>query len=62
MQKFSQESIPLIIITVPNSARVEPLLKQLNSSSLFDLIQFPAVMYDGLDHKFSPNYKKQKVI
>jgi GR25 family glycosyltransferase involved in LPS biosynthesis len=62
MQKVSQALIPLVIITVPNSARIEPLLKQLNSSSLFDVIQFPAVMYDGLNRKFSPNYKKQKVI
>jgi len=62
MKEVSQGLIPLVIITVPNSARIEPLLKQLNSSSLFDVIQFPAVMYDGLDHKFSPNYKKQKVI
>ena len=62
MQKFSYELIPLIIITVPNSSRIEPLLKQLNSSSLFNIIQFPAVMFDGSDHKFSPNYKKQKII
>ena len=62
MKKISQGLIPLVIITVPNSARIEPLLKQLNLSSLFDVIQFPAVMYDGSDHKFSPNYKKQKII
>ena len=62
MQKFGQTLIPLIIITVPNSARIEPLLKQLHPSTLFEVIQFPAIMYDGSDHKFSPNYKKQKVI
>ena len=62
MQKVGQPLIPLVIITVPNSTRIEPLLEQLNSSSLFDVIQFPAVMYDGSDRKFSPNYKKQKVI
>ena len=62
MQKVGQILIPLVIITVPNSTRIEPLLKQLNSSSLFDVIQFPAVMYDGSDHNFSPNYKKQKAI
>lgn len=62
MQKVAPRLIPLVIISVPNSVRIAPLLKQLDSSSLFDVIQFPAEMYDGTDSKFSPNYKKQKVI
>ena len=62
MQKVGEKLIPLVIITVPNSARVEPLLKQLNSSSMFNITQFPAEMFEGSNNQFSPNYKKQKLI
>ena len=57
-----RETIKVVILRVPNSARVLPLEKALKVSDKFDFVQFEAVMYDKSMTQFTPNFRKQKVL
>ena len=58
----SREMIKVVILRVPNSARVLPLEDALTASDKFSIVQFEAVMYDKSMAQFSPNFEKQKVL
>jgi hypothetical protein len=57
-----QDMIKVILLSVPNSERVLPLEGALKNSNRFDVNKFEAVMYNTSMSKYTPNFKKQKVL
>ena len=57
-----QDIIKVILLSVPESERVQPLEGALKISNRFDLIKFEAVMYNTSMSQYAPNFMKQKVL
>jgi len=56
------EKLKVIIVTVPNSKRVQPLESVLKNAELLDVVKFEAIMYDRQMDKYKPNFVKQRAL
>jgi GR25 family glycosyltransferase involved in LPS biosynthesis len=56
------QKIRVVVITVPNSLRSEPLLSKLKQSNLLEVEIFSAIMFSRSMSEYSPNYSKQKLV
>lgn len=55
-----KKHLKILIIAVPGSNRIDPLLEALSGSTMFDVITFEAIMYSRAQKEFKPNFTKQK--
>jgi len=53
------KKILVLIVTVPNSNRIEALEQSLEGCPHIRILKIPAVMYHRDTHAFNPNYSKQ---
>jgi hypothetical protein len=56
------QKIRVVVISVPNSLRSEPLLSKLKQSNLLEVEIFSAIMFSRSMIEYSPNYSKQKLV
>lgn len=56
------QKIRVVVISVPNSMRAEPLLSQLRESNLLEVEIFSAIMFSRSMSEYTPNYSKHKIV